>query len=158
LEYKFEESFPWNYDPQGILSKLRVKCKFTPFIHEAKPEIENFSNQIEWTENTLIDAMNKGNTSQPLEISKQPETSTKIIREERTYTAETTIETKFKVIYNKRPKLYSTDKEKVTIDVEEIEPLNTNTDFPDTNAATVIINESNQNEENNVCKCQSSLI
>ena len=47
LEYKFEESFPWNYDPQGILSKLRVKCKLTPFIHEAKPEIEKFANQIE---------------------------------------------------------------------------------------------------------------
>ena len=23
-EYKFEESFSWNYDPQGILSKMRV--------------------------------------------------------------------------------------------------------------------------------------
>ena len=25
LEYKFEEIFQWNYDPQGILSKMRVK-------------------------------------------------------------------------------------------------------------------------------------
>ena len=25
LEYKFEESFLWNYDPNGILCKMRVK-------------------------------------------------------------------------------------------------------------------------------------
>ena len=33
------------------------------------------------------------------------------------------------------------------IDVEETEPLNTNTDFPETNVATVVISEPNQNEE-----------
>ena len=82
LEFKFEQSFLWNYDPQGILSKLRVKCKLTPFIHESKPEIEKFSNQIEWVENTLTEAVKQRNTSQPLEISKQLETSTKRIREE----------------------------------------------------------------------------
>ena len=69
LEYKFEEIFHWNYDPQGILSKLRVKFKLTPFIHEEKPEIEIFANQIEWTENTLTDAVNKGNTSHNLETA-----------------------------------------------------------------------------------------
>ena len=59
LEYKFEESFPWNYDPKGILSKLRVKWKLTPFTHEDKPETEKFSNELEWIENTLIDAVKK---------------------------------------------------------------------------------------------------
>ena len=59
LEYIFEEIFPWNYDPQGILSKIRVKCKLTPFIHETKSEIEKYSNQTEWTENTLVDAVRK---------------------------------------------------------------------------------------------------
>ena len=81
LEYKLEESFPWNYDPQGILSKLRVKCKLTPFIHESKPEIEKFANQIEWIENTLTEEVKQRNTSHPLEVSKQPETSTKRIIE-----------------------------------------------------------------------------
>ena len=147
LEYKLEESFPWNYDPQGILSKLRVKCKLTPFIHESKPEIEKFANQIEWVENTLTEAVNQRNTSHPLEVSKQPETSTKRIREEGAYTREATTETKFKIIYNKRSKLDTTAKGKVTIDVEETETLNTNTEQPETNVATVMISEPNQNQE-----------
>ena len=150
LEFRFEESFPWNYDPQGILSKLRVKCKLTPFIHEVKPEIEKFSNRIEWTENTLTDAVNKGNTSHTLETTNQPEKSIKRIREEGAYVAETTTETKFKLIYNKRPKLDLTGKGKVTIDVEETELIDTNTNFPETDVATMVINEpttKNQNEE-----------
>ena len=44
LEFRFEEIFSWNYDPQGILSKMRVKCKLTPYIHEKKPEIEKYVN------------------------------------------------------------------------------------------------------------------
>ena len=55
LELKFQKFFPWNYDPQGLLSSIRVKCKLPPFIHEPKPDIEKFANQIEWVENTLID-------------------------------------------------------------------------------------------------------
>ena len=62
-EFIFEESFPWNYDPQGILRKLRVICKLTPFIHESKPEIEKFSNQIEWIENTLAEAASQKDTT-----------------------------------------------------------------------------------------------
>ena len=42
LEYKFDESFLWNYDPYGIISKMKVKCKLTPYIHDKKPEIEEF--------------------------------------------------------------------------------------------------------------------
>ena len=115
----------------------------TPFIHESKPEVEKFANQIEWVENTLTEAVNQRNTSHTLEISKQPETSTKRIREERAYNAETTTETKLKIIYNKRQKLDTIAKGKVTIDVEETQPLNTNTDLPETNVATVIISEPN---------------
>ena len=62
----------------------------TPFIHESKLDIEKISNQIEWVENTLIEAVNQRNTSHPLEVAKEPETSTEIIREEGAYTAETT--------------------------------------------------------------------
>ena len=63
---------------------------------------------------------------------------------------DTTTKTKFKLIYKKRPKSDSPSKGKVTIDVEEIELLNTNTDFLETNVATVIINEpttKNHNQE-----------
>ena len=45
LEYKFEESFLWNYDPHGILSKMRVKCNLTTYIHDKRLEIKQFSNQ-----------------------------------------------------------------------------------------------------------------
>ena len=57
LEYRFEEIFSWNYDPQGILSKMRVKWKLTPYIHEKKLDIEQDVNQIEWLENNLVDAV-----------------------------------------------------------------------------------------------------
>ena len=52
-DFKFNSSFKWNYDPFGVINKLRVKFKLTPFIHESKPEIEKYSNQSEWLENTL---------------------------------------------------------------------------------------------------------
>lgn len=109
--------------------------------------MEKFSNQLEWIENTLIDAVSKGNNSHTLETVNQPDKSINRIREEGAYVAETTIETKFKIIYNKRPKLDIAGKGKVTINVEETEPLNTNTSFPKTNVATVVISEPNQNKE-----------
>ena len=52
-EMKFSLSFSWSYDPLGVISKLRVENKFTPYHHIARPEIEQFKNQLEWTENTL---------------------------------------------------------------------------------------------------------
>jgi len=57
LEYRFAESFSWNYDPQGILSKMRVEYKLTPYIHEKNPEIEKYVNQTKWVEKTLIEAV-----------------------------------------------------------------------------------------------------
>ena len=57
LDYRFEDIFSWNYDPQGILSKMRVKCKITPYIHEKKLEIEQYVNQTEWLEKNLVDAV-----------------------------------------------------------------------------------------------------
>ena len=69
LEYRFEEIFSWNYDPQGILSKMRVKCKLTPYIHEKKTEIEKYANQIEWKKNTLVDAVKKSDTSHTLQTA-----------------------------------------------------------------------------------------
>ena len=54
-EYKFPYSFMWNYDPQGILSTMRVKCKFPVFLHDSKPHIEKYANKIEWELNTLFD-------------------------------------------------------------------------------------------------------
>ena len=42
LEYKFSEIFLWYYDPYGIISEMRVKCKLTAYVHDKKPDIESF--------------------------------------------------------------------------------------------------------------------
>ena len=90
LEYKFDEIFLWNYDPYGIISKMRVKCKLTLYIHDKKPEIEKFANQTEWLENTLMQSVKQGDTSHTLQTPNQEDITMKRIREEGTYTAETT--------------------------------------------------------------------
>ena len=83
---------------------MRVKCKLTPYINENKPEIEKFSNQTEWLENTLVEADKQSDTSHIFQTPAQEDKSMKINREEGSYTAETTTETKFKLRYSKRPK------------------------------------------------------
>jgi hypothetical protein len=47
--------FPWNYDPFGIISEIRLKHNISPYAHVPKPEIENFINQTDWQENTLLE-------------------------------------------------------------------------------------------------------
>jgi hypothetical protein len=54
-EMKFFLSFPWHYDPCGIISEMRVKNKNIPYVHESKPEIEKFANQTVWVPNTLVE-------------------------------------------------------------------------------------------------------
>jgi len=45
----------WQYDPHGVINKLRLNVKLGQFIHHPRPDIKRFSNQSEWLENTLID-------------------------------------------------------------------------------------------------------
>jgi len=54
-EMKFFMSFPWHYDPCGIISKMRVKNKNIRYVHEASPEVEKFANQTVWEPNTLVE-------------------------------------------------------------------------------------------------------
>ena len=63
----------------------------------------------------MIDVINQGDTSHTLQITNQVEKATKKVREEGTYIAETTTETRFKLRYNKKPKIDSVDKGEVTI-------------------------------------------
>lgn len=58
-EMKFSMIFTWSYDPYGIISKLRVEDKSTPYIHTSRPEIEQYANYLEWIENTLQEAQEK---------------------------------------------------------------------------------------------------
>ena len=53
---KFPLSFTWSYDPFGMISKLRVEQKTSPYDHTQKPKIEKYMNQVEWEENTLQEA------------------------------------------------------------------------------------------------------
>ena len=43
-EFKFSKSFQWYYDPLGVISKLIVKCKLRPYVHESRLDIEKYSN------------------------------------------------------------------------------------------------------------------
>jgi hypothetical protein len=54
-EMKFITSFPWHYDPHGIISEMRVKNKNAPYVHEPRPEIEKYANQTDWEPDTLED-------------------------------------------------------------------------------------------------------
>jgi hypothetical protein len=54
-EMKFFMSFPWNYDPCGMISEMRVKNKNIPYVHVSRPEAEKFANQTAWETNTLIE-------------------------------------------------------------------------------------------------------
>jgi hypothetical protein len=55
-EMKFDISFPWHYDPCGVIAEMRFRNKSSPYAHVPKPEIEKFMNQSEWEVNTLEEA------------------------------------------------------------------------------------------------------
>ena len=73
----------------------------------------------------------------------QGDKATKRVREEGTYTAETTTETWFKLRYNKKPKLNLVDKEKETIEAEDTDVAEKNNE-----PATKIINEEHTDYSN----------
>jgi hypothetical protein len=54
-EMKFIVSFSWNYDPCKIIAETRLRNKISPYANVPKPKVENFTNQTEWEENTLLD-------------------------------------------------------------------------------------------------------
>ena len=89
-EFKFSPSFLWYYDPLCVIRKIKVKRKFTPYIHEKKSEIEKFSNQSEWLEKTLVEAEKQSDTSQTLQTPAQEDKNSKRNKEEGSYIVETT--------------------------------------------------------------------
>ena len=50
-----------------------------PYVHEKKPEIEKFSNQSEWLENTLVEVEKQSDTSQTLQTPAQEDKNVKRI-------------------------------------------------------------------------------
>ena len=51
---RLKQSFIWNYDPLDFICNRRQKNKLCPYIHHRIPEIEQYANQSEWVEGTLI--------------------------------------------------------------------------------------------------------
>jgi hypothetical protein len=54
-EMNFSMSFPWHYDPCGIISEMRVRNKNIPYVHESRPEVEKFASKTAREPNTLVE-------------------------------------------------------------------------------------------------------
>lgn len=50
-----KKSFIWPYDPHSFICDRRLKHKLSPYIHHRILEIEQYANQNEWVEGTLIE-------------------------------------------------------------------------------------------------------
>ena len=79
---KFSLSFTWSYDPWGIISKLRVENKTTPYMHTPRLEIEKYVNQSVWAENTFQEAEEQLFSTSNLQTSTPQEKTSKRQREQ----------------------------------------------------------------------------
>ena len=53
-----KQSFLWSpYDPEHFISFRRVKNKLTGYVHHKIPEIEQYANQQDWIEGTLVEEL-----------------------------------------------------------------------------------------------------
>lgn len=100
-EMKFGLSFTWSCDPLGIISKLRVENKTTPYIHTPRPEIEKYVNQSVWAENTLQEAEEKLVSTSNLQTPTPQEKTIKRQREEGTSSTTGSEAKEFRIIYRK---------------------------------------------------------
>ena len=54
--FKLQKSFRWiPYDPFSFICDKRMKNKSAPYFHHRIPEIEQYANQDEWMEGTLVE-------------------------------------------------------------------------------------------------------
>jgi hypothetical protein len=58
-EMKFFLSFPWHYDPCGIIFEMRLKNENIPYVHEYGPEVEKFANHTVWEPNIWLKQNNR---------------------------------------------------------------------------------------------------
>jgi len=62
LEYHFrlKKSFEWvSYDPCSFISDRRVRNRLSVYVHHRIPKIEQYANQEEWVEGTLIEEISE---------------------------------------------------------------------------------------------------
>jgi len=59
-QLKLKKSFWWvPYDPNSFISDRRVKNRLSVYVYHRIPEIEQFANQDEWVEGTLIEEISE---------------------------------------------------------------------------------------------------
>lgn len=57
-KYKLKRSFWWvPYDPEGFISARRVKYRLLAYDHCKFPQIEQYANQGEWLQDTLVEEL-----------------------------------------------------------------------------------------------------
>jgi len=57
-QLKLKKSFWWlPYDPNGFISERKLKNRLSAYKHCRIPEIEQFINEDEWVEGTLIEEL-----------------------------------------------------------------------------------------------------
>ena len=91
---------------------------------------------MEWVRKTLIDDIHGKQTdnTQIVTVGKQTEVSNKRLREEEGFSAQAIAENKFKIIYSKKAKMTTAEKEK-SIEIDYNEDQQTDDE------ATLIVNE-----------------
>jgi hypothetical protein len=121
-EMKFFKSFTWHYDPCEIISEMRVRNKNIPYVHESKPEIENFANQIVWVPDTLVKMEQQVEVEQQVPSMSVPPTTTPQVPKEKRPRQEssppvTEVSSKEFQMHTKRPKTVSMPGTKVEQEV-----------------------------------------
>jgi hypothetical protein len=112
-EMKFFLSFPWHYDPCGIISEMRVRNKNIPYVHESRPEIEKFANQTVWVPDTLVEMEQQVEVEQQVPSTSVPPTTTPQVPKEKRPRQEssppvTEVSSEEFQMHAKRPKTVST--------------------------------------------------
>ena len=117
---KFSSSFKWQYDPLGVIKKLRLKFKLIPFMHESRVDIEKYANQSEWLEDTLIDMGKQMDTSSILHTPALQDKNEKRTREEGSCSNKDTTDVIFEIMYRKKPKLNLVNEQEQIVETLQI--------------------------------------
>jgi len=117
---KFSNNFKWQYDPLGVINKLRLNFKLSPFMHESRPGIEKYANQLEWLENTLIDMEKQMDTSSILHTPTLQDRNSKRTREEGSCSNKDTTDDRFEIMYMKKLKINPINEQEETVETVEI--------------------------------------
>lgn len=91
----------------GVICKLRVENKFTGYHLTARPEIEQYKNQLEWTKNTLQEVEEQAVSTSNVRTLLAQEKIAKRAREEQSSPTTKASSEGFRIVHRKkRPRIY----------------------------------------------------